>query len=51
MKIITFRDGTSRVRTGALINERVIDLNRANERIPSDLPPLIKSGQEAMPLT
>lgn len=48
MKIVTFRAGTPAVRTGALVNGQVIDLNRADERVPSDLLSLIESGQRGL---
>jgi 2-keto-4-pentenoate hydratase/2-oxohepta-3-ene-1,7-dioic acid hydratase in catechol pathway len=48
MKIVTFRNGTPAVRTGALVNEQVIDLNRADQHIPPDLLSLIESGQQGL---
>ena len=50
MKIVTFRAGTSSVRLGALVDDQVVELNRADDRIPPDLLSLIESGQQGLDL-
>jgi len=45
MKIVVFGD---RRRVGALVGDSILDLNRANPRIPADLRQIIESGSRAL---
>jgi 2-keto-4-pentenoate hydratase/2-oxohepta-3-ene-1,7-dioic acid hydratase in catechol pathway len=50
MKIVTFRLDTQPTRVGALADDAIIDLHRADERIQPDLLSLIQAGQPGLDL-